>query len=104
LTTAEQMAILREAAAGGSLGKGNFSLGQATADEANELGAAWVGPGYRISSDGSSWVSSDGLKIYRPPSAKPNSSYATTGVQANFESKLTSGSRPISNGHLNITP
>ena len=104
LTTAEKMAILREAAAGGSLGKGNFSLGQATADEANELGAAWVGPGYRVSSDGSSWVSSDGLKIYRPPSAKPNSSYATTGVQANFESKLTAGSRPISNGHLNITP
>ncbi|WP_244138120.1 hemagglutinin repeat-containing protein [Burkholderia vietnamiensis] len=104
LTSADQMGILREAAAGGSLGKGNFSLGQATAAEANELGAAWVGPGYRISSDGSSWVSSDGLRIYRPPSAKPNSSYATTGVQANFESKLTPGSRPISNGHLNITP
>ncbi|GAU02163.1 hemagglutinin [Burkholderia stabilis] len=104
LTTAEQMGILHDAAAGGSLGKGNFGLGQATAAEANELGAAWVGPGYRISSDGSSWVSSDGLRIYRPPSAKPNSSYATTGVQANFESKLTPGSRPISNGHLNITP
>ncbi|MCQ0033774.1 hypothetical protein [Burkholderia glumae] len=104
LTTADQMGILREAAAGGSLGKGNFSLGQATAPEADALGAAWVGPGYRISSDGSSWVSSDGLRIYRPPSAKPNSSYATTGVQANFESKLTAGSRPISNGHLNITP
>ncbi|MCO4881789.1 filamentous hemagglutinin [Paraburkholderia caribensis] len=104
LTTAEQMGILHDAATGGFLGKGNFSLGQATATEANELGAAWVGPGYRISSDGSSWVSSDGLRIYRPPSAKPNSSYATTGVQANFESKLTPGSRPISNGHLNITP
>ncbi|GAB3626720.1 hypothetical protein GCM10027419_15690 [Pandoraea terrae] len=104
LTTAEQIGILQDAAAGGALGKGNFGLGQATAAEANQLGEAWVGPGYRVSSDGSSWVSSDGLRIYRPPSAKPNSPYATTGVQANFESKLTPGSRPISNGHLNITP
>ncbi|VVE30543.1 hypothetical protein PMO31116_03586 [Pandoraea morbifera] len=104
LTIAEQMGILREAAAGGSLGKGNFGPGQATAADSNKLGEAWVGPGYRILSDGSSWVSSDGLRVYRPPSEKPNSSYATTGVQANFEAKLTAGSRPISNGHLNITP
>jgi hypothetical protein len=39
-----------------------------------------------------------------PGGTLPNSSYATTGVQANFGSKLTPDSRPISNGHLNITP
>lgn len=47
--------------------------------------------GYRISKDGTSWVSADGLRVYRPPSAKPNSTHATTGIQANFEQKLTPG-------------
>jgi filamentous hemagglutinin len=100
LNVAEQIGILRDAAKGN---KGYFGLGKATANEANVLGEAWVGPGYRISKDGTSWVSADGLRVYRPPSAKPNSTYATTGVQANFEQKLTPGGRPISNGHLDIT-
>lgn len=91
---------MRDAAKGQ---KGNYGLGQATAKDANALGEAWVGPGYRISSDGTSWVSSDGLRIYRPPSPKPNSMQAVTGVQANFEQKLTPTTRPISNGHLDIT-
>ncbi|WP_275950159.1 hemagglutinin repeat-containing protein [Enterobacter asburiae] len=99
LNVAEQIGILRDAAKGN---KGNFGLGNATANEANALGEAWVGPGYRISKDGTSWVSADGLRVYRPPSAKPNSILATTGVQANFEQKLTPGGRPISNGHLDI--
>lgn len=100
LNVAEQIGILRDAAKGN---KGNFGLGNATANEANILGEAWVGPGYRISKDGTSWVSTDGLRVYRPPSAKPNSTQATTGVQANFEQKLMPGGRPISNGHLDIT-
>ncbi|HEY1846803.1 MAG TPA: hemagglutinin repeat-containing protein [Buttiauxella sp.] len=100
LNVAEQIGILRDAAKGN---KGNFGLGNATANEANVLGEAWVGPGYRISKDGTSWVSADGLRVYRPPSAKPNSTQATTGVQANFEQKLAPGERPISNGHLDIT-
>lgn len=100
LPVEEQIGILRDAAKGN---KGNFGLGQATAKDANALGEAWVGPGYRVSSDGTAWVSSDGLRIYRPPSSKPNSSHATTGVQANFEQKLTPTGRPISNGHLDIT-
>ncbi|WP_338328083.1 VENN motif pre-toxin domain-containing protein [Rosenbergiella nectarea] len=100
LDIAEQIGILRDAAKGN---KGYFGLGKATANEANVLGEAWVGAGYRISKDGTSWVSADGLRVYRPPSAKPNSTYATTGVQANFEQKLIPGGRPISNGHLDIT-
>ncbi|EPJ3208757.1 hypothetical protein LL364_005123 [Citrobacter freundii] len=99
LSVEEQIGILRDAAKGN---KGNFGLGQATAKDANTLGEAWVGPGYRISRDGTSWVSSDGLRVYRPPSSKPNSPHATTGVQANFEQKLTPTGRPISNGHLDI--
>ncbi len=100
LNVAEQIGILRDAAKGN---KGYFGLGKATANEANSLGEAWVGSDYKISKDGTSWVSADGLRVYRPPSAKPNSEYATTGVQANFEQKLTPGGRPISNGHLDIT-
>ncbi|HGN0867250.1 TPA: hypothetical protein ACKROV_000458 [Providencia alcalifaciens] len=95
----EGIGILRDAARGY---KGNFNLGQATSENANILGEAWVGHGFRISRDGTSWVSSDGLRIYRPPSLKPNSQYSTTGVQANFEQKLTPTGRPISNGHLDI--
>lgn len=100
LPVEEQIGILRDAAKGN---KGNFGLGQATAKDANALGEAWVGPGYRVSSDGTAWVSSDGLRVYRPPSSKPNNPHATTGVQANFEQKLTPTGRPISNGHLDIT-
>jgi hypothetical protein len=49
-------------------------------------------------------VSADGLRVYRYPSSKPNSPYATTGVQANFESKMSPTGRPYANGHLNIAP
>lgn len=79
-TLAEQSGMLRAAA----LGKGNFGIGQATAQEAKAMGKAWVGQKYRVASDGKTLVSSDGLRTFRPPSSK-NSPYATTGVQANFE-------------------
>lgn len=49
LSVGERIGILRDAAKGN---KGNFGLGQATAKDANALGEAWVGPGYRTSSDG----------------------------------------------------
>jgi YD repeat-containing protein len=100
LSAEEMSGILRDA----SSGKGNFSLGTSTAEDAQVLGEAWVGPGARETSDGSGMVSSDGLRVYRFPSEKPNSPYANTGVQANFESKMTPTARPYANGHLNISP
>jgi RHS repeat-associated protein len=100
LSTAEMSGILRDAASG----KGNLGIGKASAAESEALGKAWVGEGYRTAKDGSTLVSADGLRVYRGPSAKPNSPYATTGVQSNFEQKLAEGGRPISNGHLDITP
>lgn len=102
ITTIEEAAeMLRDAAQG----KGNFGLGQASAAEAEALGKAWVGPNYRVASDGKTLVSENGLRTYRPPSAK-NSPYATTGVQANFERLENVKGRPavIGNGHLDITP
>lgn len=101
--------ILRQAASS----KGNYGLGLATAKEANELGQAWVGSGYKIASDNKTLISSDKLRTYRPPTVK-NSSYATTGIQANFErleivpvrdrfGNVVSEKRVIiGNGHLNI--
>jgi RHS repeat-associated protein len=91
---AELVGTLRQAAKG----KGNFGLGTGTAEEAEELGKAWVGEGAKTASDGKTLVSADGLRTYRPPSYKPN----LEKVQANFEQKLTPGGRPYSNGHLDI--
>ena len=97
---AEQIGLLRDAAKG----KGNFGLGRSTLSEADALGRSWVGPNYRVASDGKTLVSLDGLRTYRPPSQK-NSPYATTGVQANFERLEVVKGRltVISNGHLDIT-
>ena len=69
-----------------------------TEEQAAVAGRAWVGPNARLASDGKSWVSSDGLRVYRPPTYKPEMDM----WQANFETKLVRGGRPISNGHLEI--
>jgi hypothetical protein len=99
LTVGDRIGVLRDAATG----KGNFALGEATAAEANALGKDWVGPGYRVSqTDGTTLISADGLRQYRPPAPK-NSSYATTGVQANFQSRSVPSGGWQNNGHMNIT-
>jgi RHS repeat-associated protein len=83
-------------------GKGNFSIGTGTAAESNALGKIWVGDGAKpMSGVSGGLVSADGRMTYRPPAAK-SSSFATTGVQANFQQ--FSNGQMISNGHLNITP
>lgn len=78
--------------------KGNSGMGEATRDEADALGKAWVGPGYRTASDGKTLISSDGLKIYRPPSFKPYQGKE----QANFEWRISPGGKPTGNAHLDI--
>ena len=91
--SAEMFGRLREAARG----KGNFGVGQGTRDEADELGKAWVGPGYRTSSNGKTLISADGLRQYRPPSLKRSGI-----VQANFESRPVPSGKWQSNAHLDI--
>ena len=106
MSLAEEMAVLRQA----TTGKGNFGVGTASRADAMRLGNAWVGNGSRVAGDGRTLVSADGLRTFRPPSAKPNSPYATTGVQANFETlerRFFNGVERLTvirNGHLNITP
>jgi len=84
-----------------SAGKGNFGIGSATAKQSNAMGRAWVGKGYTTASDGKTLVSKDGLRQYRPPSAK-NSPHAETGVQANFEQRVKPQGEWQSNAHLDI--
>lgn len=91
--------ILRQAAET----KGDFGLGSASREEADRLGKLWVGSGYRVASNGKFLVSADGLRQYRPPSNKPNSKKAWSGVQANFESRSTPSGEWPNNGHLDIT-
>jgi filamentous hemagglutinin len=97
MSWAEQSGILRDAAGG----KGNFGLGSATSSEAQDLGEAWVGNGYRIASDGKTLISEDGLRQFRPPTFKPNLGI----LQANFEQRIPDQvlKQWFSNGHLNIT-
>ena len=92
---AEVSGIVRDAANG----KGNFGLGPGTASQAERAGQAWVGDGYTIASDGKTWVSSNGLRQWRPPSYKPNLDM----WQSNFESRLVPRGQWQSNGHLDIT-
>jgi len=99
MTLADDMAVLRQAAQG----KGNFGVGTASATDAARLGESWVGDGYTVASDGKTLLSSDGLRQFRPPSLKPNSPYATTGAQANFEWRNVPKGQWQGNGHLNIT-
>jgi hypothetical protein len=95
--TALEIDILKNAASG----KGNFGLGIVTEMQAKRLGEAWVGTGYRVSSDGDVWISADKLRQFRLPSQK-NSPFASTGVQANMESRLVPYGEFQSNGHLDI--
>lgn len=88
--------MLRDAAQG----KGNFSLGSATAEQAHAMGLAWVGRGYRTAKDGRVLISADGMRQYRMPTFKPREGK----VQANFERKFE-GQRSKgwqSNGHVDI--
>ena len=93
-TLAKYMNILRQAARL----KGNFGLGEATAEEALEVGQAWVGGEATLAGDGKTLVSADGLRQFRPPSFKPNLGK----VQANFESRPVPSGQWQTNGHLDV--
>lgn len=97
---AEASGVLRDAAAG----KGNFGVGMVSEQAANDIGAAWVGQGAKVSSNGKAMVSADSLRVYRAPSAK-SGPLAVTGVQANLERyQVINGTKvQIGNAHLDIT-
>ena len=101
---AAQDSRLAAAVSGSGTRNPNFSIGTGSAAEANSLGRIWVGDGARpISSVPGGLISADGTRVYRPPTAKPNTpaQYNPTGVQANFQT-LQNG-KVIRNGHLSIT-
>jgi filamentous hemagglutinin len=98
-TIGKEIGILKDA----SVGKGNFGLGEASANTSNKLGQAWVSDGATTASDGRTLVSEDKLRQYRPPSQKA-SSFANTGTQSNFEWRNKPAGQWQGNGHLNISP
>ena len=82
----------------------NFSIGTGSAAEADSLGRIWVGDGARpIAGVPGGLVSADGARVYRPPTAKPNTpaKYNPTGVQANFQ--MLQDGKVVSNGRLSVT-
>jgi RHS repeat-associated protein len=91
---AQLSGMLRSAAKG----KGNFGIGSATREQAQAMGKAWVGPGFKTASDGKTLLSADGLRQFRPPSFKPSQGK----VQANFEARPPGVSQWQSNAHLDI--
>lgn len=52
----------------------NFSIGQVTYSEVNQLGKIWVGDGAK-KSDGLGFISTDGARVYRPPTHRDSSFY-----------------------------
>jgi RHS repeat-associated protein len=79
-------------------GKGNFGLGSSSYDDAMLAGKAWVGDGFKMSSDGKAMISSDGLRQFRMPSTKPKLGK----TQANFEWRNEANGQWQGNGHLDI--
>ncbi|WP_167519927.1 hemagglutinin repeat-containing protein [Serratia proteamaculans] len=100
---AKQDPRLEIAIKGDGSGKKDFSMGKGSSAEADRLGQIWLGDGAKQTSGGG-WISADGTRGYRPPSAK-DSPFATTGTQANFETyEINSSGKSVKvgNGHLNI--
>ena len=98
LTDGERIGIVREALQR----KGNYGLGSASRREADELGQAFVGPGFtRSRREPGILLSRDGLRRYRPPSFKPELGR----YQANLERRFEPGPRQRfnGNGHLDIS-
>ncbi len=77
--------------------KGNFGMGVASRAEAEAMGAAWVGKGHTVTSEGI-FISADGLRQFRPPSYKPR----LDAVQANFEWRVKPSGQSQGNGHLDV--
>ncbi|WP_332609746.1 hypothetical protein [Achromobacter sp. ESBL13] len=84
---ASQDSRLAAAVNGSGTKNPNFSIGQGTSFEDNQLGKIWIGDDARpISGVPGGFISADGARVYRPPTKKPNTpaKYNPTGVQANW--------------------
>ena len=105
-STGRMVGALRDAAKG----KGNFGVGQLSQSEAKKVGEAWVGSNPRPFNGGQGLISQDGTRQYRAATAK-SSPHATTGTQANLQSRNPVMSDNIdvkaqkawqNNGHIDV--
>lgn len=73
------------------------------------LGVKFVGPYFRVMSNGQGLVSANGLRVFRFPQVKRGINPATqqpwspTGRQANFETREFPGLPASSNVHVNVS-
>jgi hypothetical protein len=88
--------MLRDAAKG----KGNFTVGSATQEQAHAMGMAWVGDGATLSKSGNAWLSADGLRAYRPMSFKEGMGVWRVNLETRVPGQVSRG--PISNAHIDI--
>lgn len=88
--------MLRDA----SKGKGNFTVGSATREQAHAMGMAWVGDGATLSKSGNAWLSADGMRAYRPMSFKESSGAWRANLETRVPGQKTRG--PIANAHIDI--
>jgi hypothetical protein len=77
----------------------NFGLGSATQEQSDAVGQAWVGGNARLTSEGKSFMSEDGVRQYRRPSYKARLGM----VQSNLESRPVPHDAWQTNGHLDTT-
>ncbi|PJN26144.1 sugar-binding protein [Kitasatospora sp. CB02891] len=87
---------------------GNALAGEVTPEEAQAVGEAWVGPGFRESDRTPGLlISADGLRQYRPAAWKPSrpAQYGGPTWQANLEYRFEKQSDKAMQGdiHLNVT-
>jgi hypothetical protein len=78
--------------------KGNYGMGSGSRKLSEIMGYAWVGFGHRLSTDGTTLISADNMRQYRPPAWKPSRSQ----FQSNFQWRSIEHSPWASNGHLTI--
>lgn len=98
--------VMNQIAAGGMRG----IAGAVNTRQALQLGERFVGPGFQIKNNGKVFMSNDGLRQFRLPSAKKGidpltgAPYSKTGVQVNFELRAVPSGRWTSNVHLDVAP
>jgi filamentous hemagglutinin len=81
------------------------SVGNGRPTEANSLGQIRVGDGAQpLNGVPGGFISADGTRVFRPPTAKPNApgAFNPTGVQANFQMRDPNTGAVTSNGHMVI--
>ena len=84
--------------------KGNYTIGVASEMDTVMLGRAFVGRGATLASDGTTLVSKDGTRVFRPPSFKPSLNVRQANFQTRTLNERTGQWKIVGNAHMTINP